>query len=56
MRQVIYTTSLLIIIMLHFFCDEKRICSTIRKSQNIYIMNMIAKFMSLLTALIVKNI
>ena len=52
------TTSLLVIIMLHFFCDERRICSTIKKSQNIYIMNMIAKFillfMSLLIALIVK--
>ena len=52
------TTSLLVIIMLHFFCDERRICSTIKKSQNIYIMNMIAKFillfMSLLTALISK--
>ena len=44
------------IVMLHFFCDDKRICSTIRKSQNIYIINMIAKFMSLLTALILKNI
>ena len=53
------TTSLLVIIMLHFFCDERRICSTIKKSQNIYIMNMIANFillfMSILTALIVKN-
>ena len=56
MRQVIYTTSLLVIIMLNFFCDERRICSTIKNSQNIYIMNMIPKFMSLLTALIVKNI
>ena len=58
MRQVIYTTSLLVIIMLHFFYDERRICSTIKKSENIYIMNMIAKFillfMSLLTALISK--
>ena len=53
------TTSLLVIIMLHFFCDERRICSTIKKSQNNYIMNMIAKFillfMSLLTALISKK-
>ena len=60
MRQVIDTTSLLVTIMLHFFCDEKRICSTIKKSENIFIMNMIAKFillfMSLLTALLVKNI
>ena len=46
--------------MLHFFCDERKICSTIKKSQNIYIMNIIENFilllMSLLTALIVKNI
>ena len=59
MRQVC-TTSLLVVIMLHFFCDERRICSTIKKSENIYIMNMIAKFilrfMSLLTSLLVKNI
>ena len=52
------TTSLLVIIMLHFFCDERRICSTIKKSRNNYIMNMIAKFillfMSLSTALILK--
>ena len=46
--------------MLNFFYDERRICSTIKKSQNIYIMKKIAKFillfMSLLTPLIVKNI
>ena len=60
MRQAIYTTSLIVIIMLNFFYDERGICSTIKKSQNIFIMKKIAKFillfMSLLTALIVKNI
>ena len=60
MRQTIYTTSLIVITMLNFFYDERRICSTIKKSQNIYIMKKIAKFillfMSLLTPLIVKNI
>ena len=42
--------------MFNLFCDERSTFSTIKKSQNIYVMKMIAKFKSLLTALIVKNI
>ena len=58
MRQLVYT-SLLLIITLGFAYGERKICSTIKKSQNI--MNMIVCknsflfFMSLLTALISKN-
>ena len=58
MRQLVYT-SLLLIILLCFTCDERKNCSTIKKSQNI--MNRVVcnvfcfLFMSSLTALIVKN-
>ena len=40
MRQLVYTTLLLIITLL-FTCDEMKICSDIKMSQNI--MNMIAE-------------
>ena len=57
MRQLLYSNSLLII-MLHFTCDERKICPTVKNSQNI--INMISsKFsfvsLSLLAALIVQN-
>ena len=52
-------TSLLLLIMLRFTFGEVKIYSTIKKSQNIMNMiclqNFILIFMSLLTALIVKN-
>ena len=41
MRQLVYT-SLLLIITLRFTCDERKICSSIKGSQNI--MNMIVGY------------
>ena len=58
MREILYTSSLLLI-MLRFTYGEVKIYSTIKKSQNIMNMiclqNFILIFMSLLTALVVKN-
>ena len=60
MRQLLYTTCLLLIATLRFTCGGRKIWSTIKKSQNI--MNMIVSkiffffYMSLLTGLIVKTI
>ena len=58
MREILYT-SLLLLIMLRFTYGEVKIYSTIKKSQNIMNMiclqNFILIFMSLLTALVVKN-
>ena len=58
MREILYT-SLLLSIMLRFTYGEVKIYSTIKKSQNIMNMiclqNFILIFMSLLTALVVKN-
>ena len=45
-RQLVYA-SLFLIITLRFICDERKICSTIKKPQNI--MNMIVGEMSYLT-------
>ena len=49
---------LLLIIMLCFTYDERKICSTIKKSQNVNehecLQNFLSLFMSLLTDLIVK--
>ena len=58
MRQILYT-SLLLKITLRFTCDVRKICSKIKKSQNIIKIivckNFLLLFISLLTALIVKN-
>ena len=58
MREILYT-SLLLLIMFRFTYGEVKIYSTIKKSQNIMNMiclqNFILIFMSLLTALVVKN-
>ena len=58
MREILYT-SLLLLIMLRFTYGEVKIYSTIKKSQNIMNMiclqNFILIFMSLLTALVIKN-
>ena len=57
MRQLVYT-SFLLTIMLRFAFGERKICSTIKKSQNIMnmiICNFFFLFMPLLTDFMVKN-
>ena len=52
-------TSLLLIITLSFTCGERKICLTIKQVSKYYkhdcLQNFLLLFMSLLTALIVKN-
>ena len=54
MRQLA-DTSLLLKIMFHFTCREKKICSTIKKAENIMNMIVFNFFMPFLIVLIVKT-
>ena len=54
MRQLA-DTSLLLKIMFHFTCREKKICSTIKKAENIMNMIVCNFFMPFLIVLIVKT-